>query len=70
MKLVVTDYVYEPPSIAILPETEYEAAVLRRYWDNGAVLEKGKARSQDGSFNGYAYGIKFKESGQKREGEA
>lgn len=60
MKLVVNAYVYEPPGIAIIPETEFEAAVLNRYWET-AELGKGRANSEHASANGSAYSVKFKE---------
>lgn len=60
MKLSITKFVYEPPALTITPETEYEAAVLSRYWET-AKLTKGKAPSELGSANGCTYGIKFEE---------
>ena len=62
MKLVVTRYVYEPPALAVIPETDYEAAVLSRCWE-GAELSKGKASGEVQSFDGFSYGIKFLEKG-------
>lgn len=59
MKLVVNKYTHEPPEMAIIPETEYEAAILQRYWDT-AELTVGKSYFENGSINGYAYGIKFR----------
>jgi hypothetical protein len=61
MKLTVIRYMYEPPALAIIPETEYEAAVLSRYWE-GAELSKGKATGENNSADGFSYGIKFKEA--------
>jgi len=63
VKLTVVRFVYEPPALQITPETEYESAVLQRYWAH-AELTVGKA---DESFNGWGYGIRFKEGGQKVE---
>ncbi len=60
MKLVVDRFVYEPPGISIIPETEFEAAVLHRYWET-AELTIGRAKSEDKSANGHGYGIKFRE---------
>jgi hypothetical protein len=60
MKLAIVRYVYEPPALAIIPETKYEAAVLSRYWE-GAELSKGKAQTEEASADGFSYGIKFKE---------
>ena len=60
MKLIVNRFVYEPPGLAVVPETEFEAAMLSRYWD-GAVLSKGKGESP--SVDGFQYGIKFIEKG-------
>ena len=61
MKLTVTRYMYEPPALAIIPETDYEAAVLSRYWES-AQLTKGKAQTAEISADGFSYGIKFKEA--------
>lgn len=61
MKLHVLRYVYEPPALTIVPETEYEAAILNRYWLN-AKLDKGKADIQ--SADGFNYTIRFKEEGK------
>ena len=58
VKLIVSRLVYEAPELALIPETDYEAAVLARYWD-GAKLTKGRAKSEDGSANGYCYSIKL-----------
>lgn len=58
MKLSITSYVYEPPALTITPETDYEAAVLRRYWQT-ARLETGKASAEEQSANGFAYTIRF-----------
>ncbi len=57
MKLSVTAYVYEPPALTITPETEYESAILSRYWES-AKLGKGCARE---SADGFSYTIKFSE---------
>jgi hypothetical protein len=58
MKLSVTSYIYEPPALSITPETEYEAAMLQRYWES-AIL--GKGRGDSNSANGFSYTIKFSE---------
>ena len=60
MKLEIVKYVYEPPGLAIIPETDFEAAVLHRYWAS-AVLSKGKAGGESKSANGLNYVIKFAE---------
>ena len=60
MKLEIISFVYEPPALAIIPETAFEAAVLERYWSS-AVLSKGRATSESHSANGSCYGIKFVE---------
>jgi len=64
MKLTVTSFVYEPPCLAVEPETDYEAAVLERYWAT-AKLTVGKGSFE--SANGKSYGIQFTEDkyGQK-----
>jgi hypothetical protein len=49
---------YEPPALSITPETEYESAMLRRYWES-AQLGKGKADLP--SADGFSYTIKFSE---------
>ena len=59
MKLNVVKFVYEAPALEIIPETEYEAAVLHRYWEK-AELTTGRASSGVNSVNGVSYGIKFK----------
>lgn len=62
MKLVIDRYVHEPPGIAIIPETEFEAAVLSRYWKTeNMLLSKGRAKTEDKSSDGFSYGIKFRE---------
>lgn len=58
MKLVVDQFVYEAPGISIIPETEYEAAVLNKYWP-GAQLSIGRASSQHHSADGRCYSIKL-----------
>ncbi len=60
MKLVIDNFMYEPPGLSIIPETDYEAAVLARYWKT-AVLSMGRASSDVKSANGHGYTIKFKE---------
>jgi hypothetical protein len=60
MKLVVTRYVNESPALAVIPESEYEAAVLSRYW-RGAELSRVRASSVDESADGFCYSIKFRE---------
>jgi hypothetical protein len=58
MKLNVVRFVYEAPGLEIIPETEYEAAVLSRYWES-AKLSTGRASPEVKSANGLSYGIKF-----------
>jgi hypothetical protein len=62
MKLVIDRFVYEPPGISIIPETDYEAAVLNRYWERGANLSIGCASSEHHSVDGRCYSIKFVEA--------
>ena len=66
MKLQTDSYVYEAPGISIIPETEFEAAVLCRYWKT-AKLSVGRANSAINSSNGCAYSIKFTEPEDKHE---
>lgn len=56
MKLLVTRYIHEPPALSIEAETDYEAAVLARYWVQ-AKLDKGKGHGVDG----FSYIIRFME---------
>jgi hypothetical protein len=63
MKLVVDKFMYEAPGLSIIPETEFEAAVLQRYWGT-ARLSKGRATSESRSVNGFSYSIKFVEPKQ------
>lgn len=58
MKLIVDRYEYEAPGLSLVPETDYEAAVLHRYWKS-AQLNFGRAKSSDNSANGFCYSIKF-----------
>lgn len=58
MKLTVTRFVYEPPALTLSAETEYEAAMLSRYWET-AQLSKGKG--DPGSADGFSYIIRFSE---------
>ena len=58
MKLVVNDFVHEMAGLSVVPETEYEAAILNRYWET-AKLSKGRASSKDHSANGWSYSLKF-----------
>jgi hypothetical protein len=58
VKLVVNRFVYEPPGLAIIPETDFEAAMLSKYWES-AVLSKGRACSESKSVDGWSYGIKL-----------
>lgn len=58
MKLNVVKFCYEAPALEIIPETEFEAAMLSRYWET-AILSVGVAASELESANGYGYGIKF-----------
>ena len=58
MKLIVDRFVYEAPGISIIPETEYEAAVLNKYW-TGAQLSIGRASSQYNSADGRCYSVKL-----------
>jgi hypothetical protein len=60
MKLAVDRFVHEPPGISIIPETEFEAAMLSRYRAT-AKLSKGMAASSDKSADGFCYGIRFSE---------
>lgn len=60
MKLEIERYMYEPPGLSIIPETDFEAAVLARYWET-AVLSKGRAGNESKSVNGCCYTIKFVE---------
>lgn len=62
MKLVIDRFVHEPPGISIIPETDYEAAVLNRYWESGANLSIGRASSEHHSTDGRCYSIKFVEA--------
>lgn len=59
MKLIVDRFVYGPPGLSVIAETDFEAAILARYWKN-AVLTKGAA-SDPKSFDGFSYGIQFVE---------
>ncbi len=65
MKLIIDKFVYEPPGLSIIPETDYEAAVLERYWKS-AALSTGRACSETLSANGKGYTIKFKEPKEVR----
>lgn len=58
MKLVIDKFVHEAPGISIIPETEYEAAVLNRCWPV-AELSIGVASSQHNSADGRCYSIKL-----------
>lgn len=60
MKLVIDKFVYEAPGMAVIPETEYEAAMLLRYWPT-ATLSIGRANSEHNSADGRSYSIKFAE---------
>ncbi len=66
MKLVVDRFVYEPPGLSIIPETEYEAAVLARCWTS-AKLGTGRASGESKSSNGQCYTIKFVEPEAAKE---
>lgn len=68
MKLVVDRFVYEPPGISIIPQTEFEAAMLARYWPDKAVLSVGRASSENNSANGHCYSIKFVEPAKTEKG--
>lgn len=62
MKLVVDRFIHEPPGISIVPETEFEAAILSRYWkDETLVVSIGRASSQFLSADGRCYSLKFSE---------
>jgi len=61
VKLIVDRFFHEPPGLAIIPETEYEAAVLARYWTS-ATLSRGRAASVVNSADGCCYTVKFSES--------
>ena len=65
MRLVVVRYKFEPPGISIVPDTDYEAAVLSRYWES-AKLSQGSASDTDNSANGLTYSIKFVEPGETK----
>ena len=58
MKLSVDRFTYEPPGLALIPETDLEAAILNKYWET-ATLTKGMGSSGDKSADGFSYGIKF-----------
>ena len=60
MKLLINRFVHEPPGLSIVPETEFEAAVLSQYWES-ATLTIGRASSDSHSADEHAYGIKFRE---------
>lgn len=60
MKLVVDKFMHESPGLSVIPETEYEAAVLARYWKT-AVLSTGCASPHAESANGHCYTVKFVE---------
>jgi hypothetical protein len=66
MKLKVVRYIYEPPALAIIPETDYEAAVLFRYWES-STISKGRSSGEDKSADGFSYVITFveKQAGAK-----
>jgi len=64
MKLVIDRFVYEPPGLSIIPETDFEAAMLSKYWES-AVLSKGRASSSANSADGWSYAIKLQPSGDK-----
>ena len=64
MKLVVDKFVYEAPGLSVIPETDYEAAILARYWQT-AQLSVGKATGSQQSANGLGYSIKFAEPEKK-----
>jgi hypothetical protein len=66
MKLKVVRFVYAPPALAIIPETDFEAAVLSRYWES-ATLSKGMSSNVDKSADGFSYTISFAE---KQDGAA
>jgi len=65
VKLLVDRFVYEPPGLSIVPETEFEAAVLSRYWES-ATLTIGRALSDSNSADGRAYVVKFHEPEAKK----
>ena len=69
MKLIVDKFVYEPPGLSIIPETEYEAAVLARYWES-ASLGHGRATSAANSADGRCYTLKFAEPERPAAGES
>ena len=58
MKLIVDRFVHEPPGLSLIPETEYEAAILAKYWES-AKLSKGRASSASNSADGFSYSIKL-----------
>ena len=59
MKLVVDKFVYGMPGLSLIPETDFEAAMLQRYWET-AKLSKGKGPGNQ-SCNELSYQIKFQE---------
>ena len=66
MKLVVDRFTYEPPGISIIPETEFEAAVLSRYFES-SKLSRGRAASECKSADGFCYSLKFVETNIGKE---
>ena len=58
MKLIIDRLMYAAPAISIIPETDYEAAVLSRYWDK-ATLSTVRAHTEHRSANGFCYSIRL-----------
>ena len=58
MKLVVDRFLYDPPGLSVIPETDFEAAILARYWES-ATLSTGRASSETKSANGHCYSVQF-----------
>lgn len=56
MKLVVEQFAHSAPGLSVIPETEYEAALLARYWAK-AHLYAGRASPEHQSANGRCYSI-------------
>ena len=69
MKIVVDRFVHEPPGISIVPETDYEAAVLSAYWES-AKFSTGRSKLEDQSANGRCYSVTFGFDDPKQETDA
>lgn len=68
MKLLVDRFAHEPPGLSIIPETDYEAALLSRYWET-SKLSKGRANTESKSADGFCYSLKFQmeDSGKAKD---